>query len=108
MFMFIKGRLDTFEETIVSCLKDLVSRPQYVNDELGRIEFLDFVQTMFRKVARGLPFSHETIILVWWSRFERTLLIAGRQPPNCKKRLKSSMKDLLKEERHRLVFYFLR
>lgn len=62
---------------------------------------------MFGKVSRGLSFSHETIILVWWLRFERTLLIAERQPPNCKKRIKSLIKELLKEERHRFVcFHF--
>lgn len=56
---------------------------------------------MFKKISQNLPLNLETIIIVWWLRFERTLLIAGKQPVFRKKRLKSSVKDLLKEERHR-------
>lgn len=87
----------------MSCVGDLVSYPQYVNQELGQEEYLEFVQKMFKKISENLPLNAETIMLVWWLRFERTLLVAGRQPLHRKKRLKSLAKDLLKEERHRCV-----
>ncbi|XKL68828.1 hypothetical protein PGB90_006597 [Kerria lacca] len=96
-----EGRSVNHEESIITCLKDLVSYPQYFNDELGQLEYLEFLQNMFKKISQNLPLNLETIIIVWWLRFERTLLIAGKQPVFRKKRLKSSVKDLLKEERHR-------
>lgn len=57
---------------------------------------------MFKKISCNLPLESETIMLVWWLRFERALLTAGKQPVYRKKKLKSAMKELLKEERHRL------
>ncbi len=98
---FFLGRFEEYEESVISCLKDLVSYPQYVNDELGQLEYLEFLHNIFKKVTKNLPLNLETIILVWWLRFERSLLIAGKQPPSRKKRLKSFVKDLLKDDRHR-------
>lgn len=99
--MIFADTSEKLKDTLVSCMKDLVSYPQYINDELGQLEFLEFIYHMFKNISRNLPLNLETVILVWWLKFERSLLIAGSQPISRKKRLKSFVKELLKEERHR-------
>lgn len=99
--MIFAGNSEKLKDTIVCCMKDLVSYPQYINDELGQSEFIEFIYAMFKNISRNLPLNLETIVLVWWLKFERSLLISGSQPVSRKKRLKSFVKDLLKEERHR-------
>ena len=99
--MIFTDKSEKLKDTLVSCMKDLVSYPQYINDELGQLEFLEFIYHMFKNISRNLPLNLETVILVWWLKFERSLLIAGSQPISRKKRLKSFVKELLKEERHR-------
>lgn len=99
--MILAGNSEKLKDTIVSCMRDLVSYPQYINDELGQLEFIEFIHAMFKGISRNLPLNLETIVLVWWLKFERSLLIAGSQPASRKKRLKSFARDLLKEERHR-------
>lgn len=105
----------TMEFECVGLFKDIFSLtvgPQYLNQRLGQEHYLEFVVKVFRLCGDCLTEPSRTAFCVWWLRFERLLLILDRLgicrlPQSRRKKVKSSVKDFLKQDQNRnnLLFY---
>jgi len=107
--------MGTVELEHVGLFKDipqLAVGPQYLDQRLGQENYLEFVIKVFRSCADCLTEPSRTAFCVWWLRFERLLLVLDRLgicklPQSRKKKLKSTVKDFLKQDQNRnnLLFY---
>ncbi|XP_049937954.1 nuclear exosome regulator NRDE2 [Schistocerca serialis cubense] len=90
---------------ILQSVLELVGGPQYLLTTLGQPVYLNSVCRILRLVSDILPEPAATAFLVWWLRFER-LMVSLEQSGICKlpsnhRKLRSSVKDILKQERYR-------
>lgn len=107
--------MGTVELECVGLFKDisqLAVGPQYLDQRLGQEHYLEFVMKVFRLCADCLAEPSRTAFCVWWLRFERLLLVLDRLgitrlPQSRKKKLKSVVKEFLKQDQNRnsLLFY---
>ncbi|XP_069697823.1 nuclear exosome regulator NRDE2 isoform X2 [Periplaneta americana] len=110
--LFPTGTLELECVGLFADVTQLVIGPQYLDNRLGQEQYLEFVVRVFQLCADCLPEPSRTAFCVWWLRFERLLLVLNRLgicklPQNRKKKLKSTVKDFLKQDRNRnnLLFY---
>lgn len=107
--------MGTVELECVGLFKDIFQLsvgPQYIDQRLGQEHYLEFVLKVFRLCADCLTEPSRTAFCVWWLRFERLLLVLDRLnicklQLSRKKKLKSLVKDFLKQDNNRnnLLFY---
>ncbi|KAJ3665779.1 hypothetical protein Zmor_001254 [Zophobas morio] len=86
--------------------------PQYIKVLPGQEEYLDFVLTIMKSCTECLTGDDKTATTVWWLRFQKLLIILDKQnrfkmPQGFSKKIKSSVKNLLKQEENRsnILFY---
>lgn len=107
--------MGTVELECVGLFKDifqLTVGPQYIDQRLGQENYLEFVTKVFRLCGDCLTEPSRTAFCVWWLRFERLLLVLdklgiSKLPQSRKKKLKSAVKEFLKQDQNRnnLLFY---
>jgi hypothetical protein len=107
--------MGTVELECVGLFKDvfrLAVGPQYIDQRLGQEHYLEFVLKVFRLCGNCLTEPLRTAFCVWWLRFERLLLVLDRLKicelqQSRKKKVKSLVKDFLKQDQNRnnLLFY---
>ncbi|RZB41006.1 NRDE2 -like [Asbolus verrucosus] len=86
--------------------------PQYLKVLPGQQEYLDFVLTTMKSCGDCLTGDDKTAATVWWLRFQKLLIILeklGRfkMPQGFNKKIKSNVKNFLKQEENRsnVIFY---
>lgn len=107
--------MGTVELECIGLFKDisqLAVGPQYLDQRLGQEHYLEFVTKVFRLCGDCLAEPSRTAFCVWWLRFERLLLVLDRLgisslPQSRKKKVKSAVKEFLKQDQNRnnLLFY---
>ncbi|EEZ98481.1 nuclear exosome regulator NRDE2 [Tribolium castaneum] len=86
--------------------------PQYLKVLPGQEEYLSFVLTTMKSCTECLSGDDKIAMTVWWLRFQRLLIILEKQgrfkmPQGLAKKIKSNVKNLLKQEENRsnTIFY---
>lgn len=86
--------------------------PQYLKTFPGQEEYLEFLLSTIRNCIDCLNGKEKTAVTVWWFRFQRLLIVLDKEnrlkiSSAFKKKLKGSMKQLLKmeENRNNVIFY---
>ncbi|KAK5650391.1 hypothetical protein RI129_001420 [Pyrocoelia pectoralis] len=86
--------------------------PQYLKTFPGQEEYLDFLLATMKNCTDCLQGKEKIAVTVWWFRFQRLLIVLDKEgrlkmSSGFKKKLKSSMKQLLKSEQHRnnIIYY---
>lgn len=86
--------------------------PQYLKVLPGQEEYLEFLLRTMSSCIDCLNGNDKVAVVVWWFRFQRLLLVLEKQnrfkvSAGFKKRIKSNLKGLLKQEanRNNLIFY---
>lgn len=86
--------------------------PQYLKTHPGQEEYLDFLVTFMRRCGECMENSERSSIFIWWLRFEKLLIVLDRDkkfklPSGRLKKVKSSIKEFLKqtENRNNVLFY---
>ncbi|KAL1506233.1 hypothetical protein ABEB36_005630 [Hypothenemus hampei] len=103
--------VDTFNKSFLLDTTRLVVGPQYLKALLGQEEYLNFVLTIMELCAECLKDRDRLSARVWWFRFQRLLIILDAQgrfklPEYFKKKIKTSVKELLKRDENRDVVIF--
>ncbi|PSN30121.1 hypothetical protein C0J52_25478 [Blattella germanica] len=111
--LFPMGTVDLDCGELLKDITKLSVGPQYLEQRLGQEHYLEFVVKVFHLCADCLPEPARTAFCIWWLRFERLLLVLDRLgvsklAPARKKKLKSTIKDFLKQERNRNCLHFYR
>ncbi|XP_066147669.1 nuclear exosome regulator NRDE2 [Euwallacea fornicatus] len=104
--------VNTLNSNLLNDTGRLTVGPQYLKALPGQEEYLNFVLSIMENCAECLKGQDQTSVRVWWFRFQRLLITLENQgrfkmPSYLKKRIKSSIKDLLKREdcRNNEVYY---
>lgn len=108
--------MGTVELECVGLFKDvfqLTVGPQYIDQRLGQEHYLEFVLKVFQLCCNCLTEPSRTAFYVWWLRFERLLLVLDRLKicklqQSRKKKLKTLLKEFLKQDQNRNNFLFYR
>lgn len=101
--------MGTLELECVGLFKDVFSLavgPQFLNQRLEQEHYLEFIMKVFRLCGDCLAEPSRTAFCVWWLRFERLLLVLERLgicrlPQSRRKKVKSTVKDFLKQDQNR-------
>lgn len=90
----------------------LAVEPQYLKTFPGQEEYLEFLLTTIKNCIDCLNGKEKIAVSVWWFRFQRLLIVLDKEErfkmsSFLKKKLKNSMKQLLKSEENRnnVIFY---
>ncbi|GLV38006.1 uncharacterized protein CBL_07804 [Carabus blaptoides fortunei] len=104
--------VDLRNECLLMDAPKLAVGPQYFKTHPGQEEYLDFLTNLMRNCADSLQSAERTAIYVWWMRFERLLIRLDKEqrfkmPVGRNKKVRSSIKEFLKDElnRNNVIFY---
>lgn len=105
--LLVKNKIDFMDG-----LNEFAVGPQYLKTHPGQEEYLDFIINIIKTCADCFEGVERTAIFIWWLRFERLLIILDKDkkykmPTNRLKKVKSAIKDFLKqpENRNNVLFY---
>ncbi|XP_031332712.1 protein NRDE2 homolog [Photinus pyralis] len=104
--------IDLTNKNFLADTQRLAVGPQYLKTFPGQEEYLEFLLTTIMNCTDCLQGKEKIAVTVWWFRFQRLLIVLDKESrlkisSGFKKKLKSSMKQLLKSEEHRnnIIYY---
>ncbi|KAF5273086.1 hypothetical protein FQR65_LT04828 [Abscondita terminalis] len=104
--------IDLSNKNFLKDTQRLAVGPQYIKTFPGQEEYLEFLLATIRNCIDCLSNKEKTAVTVWWFRFQRLLIVLDKEnrlkiSSTFKKKLKNSMKQLLKmeENRNNVIFY---
>ncbi|KAF5295114.1 hypothetical protein FQA39_LY13265 [Lamprigera yunnana] len=104
--------IDLTNKNFLKDTQRLAVGPQYLKTFPGQEEYLEFLLSTIKNCIDCLHDKEKIAVTIWWFRFQRLLIVLDKENRLklsliLKKKLKSSMKQLLKmeENRNTAIFY---
>lgn len=98
--------VNTLHDNLLKDINRYAVGPQYLKVLPGQEEYLNFILTLMENCTDSLNGLDQISVRIWWFRFQRLLIVLQKRghfkmSDQLKKRIKSSIKNLLKKEQHR-------